>query len=135
MSNSNKIQDPRQAAFLQLYLTPGTMYFNNALQSALKAGYEQEYAESILQKDLKWLAEGVAELVGKPTDKKNLVSKAKRVLARSLDSEDERLAQDTAKFVAKTDKEFSEKQEVDHTGNITITTVNYSEVDESNNPL
>jgi len=108
---SSKIQDPKQAIFLKLYLTPGTPYFNNALQSALKAGYTQTYSENILQKDLKWLADGVLELVGKDIDKKNLVIKAKRVLAKSLDSEDERLAQDTAKFIAKTDIEFSDKQE------------------------
>lgn len=135
MATSGKMQDPRQAAFLQYYLTPGTDLFNNALQSALKAGYEQEYAESILQKDLKWLSEGMAELVGKPTDKKNLVAKAKRVLDKSLDSDDARLAQDTAKFVAKTDKEFSEQHDLDVSGNITITTVNYAELDESNDSL
>lgn len=106
------INDPKQMEFLRLYLTPGTAYFNNALQSALKAGYKQEYAESILSKDLKWLSEGVAELVGKPTDKANLVKKAKNVLAKSLDSQDERIAQDTAKFIAKTTPEFSDKSEV-----------------------
>lgn len=103
------MEDPRQIAFLRYYLTPGSDYFNNALQSGLKAGYTQEYSESILQKDLKWLAEGMAEIVGKPTDKKNLVEKAKRVLNKSLDSADEKISQDTAKFVAKTDVEFSEK--------------------------
>lgn len=108
---SQKITDPRQAAFLRLYLTPGTPYFNNALQSGLKAGYSQEYSENILQEDLKWLREGISELLGKPTDKKNLVKAAKKVLAKSLLSEDEKLAQDTAKFIAKTDPEFSEKSE------------------------
>lgn len=105
------LEDQRQTVFLRLYLTPGTKYFNNALQSGLQAGYTQEYSESILQKELKWLADGVSEIVGKPTDKKNLVAKAKRVLDKSLDSEDEKIRQDTAKFVAKTDAEFSEKQE------------------------
>lgn len=101
--------DPRQLEFLRLYLTPGTKYFSNALQSALKAGYAQEYAENILQSDLKWLQDGISEIVGKPTDKKNLMKKAKKVLDRSLDGDDKRLAQDTAKFIAKTDPEFSEK--------------------------
>lgn len=107
------VEDKRQVMFLRLYLTPGTKYFNNALQSGLKSGYSQEYSESILQKDLRWLADGVAELVGKPTEKKNLVKKAKIVLDKSLDSKDQRLAQDTAKFIAKTDIEFSEKTEVE----------------------
>lgn len=106
------LEDPRQSAFLKYYLTPGTPLFNNALQSGLKAGYTQEYSENILQFDLKWLAEGISELIGKPTDKKNLIAKAKRVLDKSLDSKDERLSQDTAKFIAKTDREFAEQQDV-----------------------
>lgn len=106
------IQDPRQADFIKYYFTPGTSLFNNALQSGLKAGYTQEYSENILQFDLKWLADGVSELMGKPTDKKNLVAKAKRVLNKSLDSDDEKIAQDTAKFIAKTDVEFSDKTEL-----------------------
>ena len=109
---SKLTDDPRQALFLKYYLTPNTPLFNNALQSGLKAGYTQEYSENILQFDLKWLAEGISELIGKPTDKKNLVAKAKRVLNKSLDSQDDRLAQDTAKFIAKTDIEFSEKQDI-----------------------
>lgn len=107
-----KTQDPKQSVFLALYLTPGTVYFSNALQSGLKAGYTQEYSESIMQKDLKWLADGISEIVGKPTDKKNLVAKAKKVLADSMDGKDKRLAQDTAKFIAKTDVEFSEKMDM-----------------------
>lgn len=109
---SKLVDDPRQTLFLKYYLTPGTPLFNNALQSGLKAGYTQEYSESILQKDLKWLASGIAELVGKPTDKKNLIAKAKRVLDKSLDSKDEKISQDTAKFIAKTDREFAEQQDV-----------------------
>lgn len=115
-STSSKPLDPKQSEFLRLYLTPGTTYFGNALQSALKAGYTQEYSESILQKDLKWLADGIAEIVGRPTDKKNLVNKAKKVLDKSLDSDDERIAQDTAKFIAKTDPEFSEKTDLTTNG-------------------
>lgn len=115
-SKSSKIQDPRQAEFLRLYLTPGTDYFNNALQSALKAGYKQEYAENILQFDLKWLNDGISELIGKPTDKKNLVAKAKDVLAKTLEGDDIKLAQDTAKFIAKTDPEFSEKVDMTSAG-------------------
>jgi len=104
-----KQPDPRQAVFLQLYLTPSAKYFGNALQSGLKAGYSQEYSENILQEDLKWLKDGISEILGKPTDKRNLMAKAKKVLAETLDGEDKKLAQDTAKFVAKTDPEFSEK--------------------------
>ena len=40
--------DPRQTAFLTYYLDPKSETFSNALQSGLKAGYKQEYAENIL---------------------------------------------------------------------------------------
>lgn len=129
MVKSNKLQDPRQLEFLKLYLTPGTKYFNNALQSGLSAGYTQEYSENILQFDLKWLSDGISEFIGKPTDKKNLVAKAKRVLDKSLDSKDEKIRQDTAKFIAKTDIEFSEQQTHNLTGDIIINTVNYKDVE------
>lgn len=111
MVKRNKLQDPRQLEFLRLYITPGTKYFNNALQSGLKAGYSQEYSENILHFDLKWLSDGISEFIGKPTDKKNLLNKAKNNLAKLLDSKDEKIQADITKFVAKTDMEFSEKTE------------------------
>lgn len=104
--------DIRQLTFLKLYLTPGTKYFSNALQSALKAGFSKKYADVILSKDLKWLSDGLSEIVGKDTDVDNLRKKARKVLNKSLDSEDEAIAQNTAKFIAeRTDKEFSGKEQ------------------------
>ena len=100
-----EVLDPRQALFLEYYLTPGTPTFSNIYQSALKAGYSKEYAESFQTKGKMWLSENIGEVT-----KDELVKKAKKVLNKSLDSDDEKLAQDTAKFVAKTDVEFSEKQ-------------------------
>lgn len=94
------------------YYLPNSPTYGNALQSALKAGYSQEYAESITYKDLNWVEEILSDIVGRPEDKANLVIKAKKVLNKSLDSKDQRLAQDTAKFIAKTDSEFSEKQDI-----------------------
>lgn len=102
-----EILDPRQALFLELYARPGET-FGNAYQSALKAGYSEEYAKNLKTRQ-NWLSENVNEIT-----KDKLVKKAKRVLNKSLDSEDERLAQDTAKFVAKTDIEFSEKSQIHH---------------------
>lgn len=51
--------DPRQALFLAAYMDPKSETFSNALQSALKAGYSQEYAESITSKMPAWLSESV----------------------------------------------------------------------------
>ena len=58
----------------------------------------------------------ISEIIGKSDDKQSLVIKAKRVLGKSLDSSDEKIAQDTAQFIAKTDPEFSEKQDITSNG-------------------
>lgn len=102
---------PQQLDFAMRYYLPNSPTYGNALQSALKAGYKQEYAEVITTKDLVWVEGILSEIVGKPEDKANLVAKAKKVLSKSLDSPDDKLAQDTAKFIANTDAEFSKKQD------------------------
>ena len=111
MANKDLL-DPRQALFLEYYLKPGTDTFSNIYQSALKAGYTKEYAESFQTKGKLWLSENIGEVT-----KDELVKKSKRVLNKALDGDDIKLAQDTAKFVAKTDIEFSEKQDITTGGN------------------
>ena len=104
MATKKETLDPRQALFLELYATPGET-FGNAYQSAIKAGYSEEYSKNLKTRQ-NWVSENVNEIT-----KDRLVKKAKKVLDKSLDSEDEKIAQDTAKFIAKTDAEFSEKSE------------------------
>lgn len=104
--------DPRQALFLEYYMKPGTDTFSNIYQSAIKAGYSKEYAENMRIKTLDWVSDNVGEVT-----KDELVKKSKRVLNKTLDGDDIKLAQDTAKFVAKTDIEFSEKQDITTGGN------------------
>lgn len=103
--------DPRQAEFLKRYLDPKSKTFSNALQSALKAGYSQDYAENITVQLPKWLEEKLG--------KEKLVKKAEKVLENCLDYSDEepvkmKLKQDTAKFVASRlgKKNWSERQEL-----------------------
>ncbi len=103
---------PQQIDFAIRYYLPSSPTFGNALQSALKAGYSQEYAESITARNLDWIEKILSEIVGNPTDKSAMVEKAKKVLDKALDSSDAKLAQDTAKFIAKTTPEFSEKQDI-----------------------
>lgn len=110
--DGSKKYTPQQIDFAMRYYLPSSPTFGNALQSALKAGFSKKYAANITVKDLDWLEDIVGEIVGSPIDKRNLVAKAKKVLERSLDAKDKRLAQDTAKFIAKTDIEFSEKQDI-----------------------
>lgn len=103
---NKEVLDPRQALFLEYYLKPNTPTFSNIYQSAIKAGYSETYSDNMRTKTLDWVSGSVGAVT-----KDELVVKAKQVLKKSLSSEDERLAQDTAKFIAKTDAEFSEKSE------------------------
>jgi len=81
-SNPNKVNqytapDPRQSLFLANYLDPKSETFSNAYQSAIKAGYQEEYAKVILNKDTTWLAERVKD--------NDLVTKAEKALVEALD--------------------------------------------------
>lgn len=100
---------PQQIDFAMRYYIPTSATYGNAYASAKAAKYSESQAKNITARDYKWVESVYAEICGKATDKKNLVAKAKKVLAETLDGEDKRLAQDTAKFVAKTDPDFSEK--------------------------
>lgn len=120
-SNPNKANqykpDPRQSLFLQYYLDPKSKTFSNALQSALKAGFEQEYAENITGQMPTWLSENLG--------KNNRLEKAEKVfddtLGYSVETEQGidtnllRIKSDVAKFIASTigkDKGYSTRQEV-----------------------
>lgn len=83
-SNPNKVNqytapDPRQQLFLAYYLDPKSATFSNAYQSALKAGYEEEYAKTILNQDTDWLSESLSD--------SNLLKKAEKRLNQILDFE------------------------------------------------
>lgn len=101
-----ELLDPRQALFLEYYLKPQSPTFSNIYQSAIKAGYSDEYAQNMRAKTLEWVSENVGSVT-----KDKLVTKAKRNLDKLLDSDDEKIQADITKFVAKTDSEFSEKSE------------------------
>lgn len=104
MANQHEA-DPRQLDFLARYLNPKSSTYSNIYQSAIDSGYTESYAKN-LKNQVSWVSENIGLVT-----KDELVVKAKKVLNKSLDSEDEKIAQDTAKFVAKTDSEFSEKIE------------------------
>lgn len=69
--------DPRQELFLKEYLNPQSPLWGNALQSALKAGYSQEYSESITAQMPDWLSERLG--------KSKLVQKAEKNMELALD--------------------------------------------------
>ena len=103
---------PQQIDFAMRYYLPTSDTYGNAFASATAAKYSESQAKNITGKDYIWVEAIYKEICGKNTDKKNLVAKAKSVLAETLEGGDKRLAQDTAKFIAKTDIEFSEKHDL-----------------------
>lgn len=100
--------DPRQKLCWESYINPKSETFGNAMQSAIKAGYEPEYANQITT--VEWFKEKVRRL--------NMLSKAEKVLDETLEMDDmeattindipvvkrnpaiTRIKQDTAKFLA-----------------------------------
>lgn len=68
---------PQQQLFLSGYLDPKSETWSNALQSALKAGYSQEYSESITAQMPSWLSESLGDA--------SLTSKALVNLSDALD--------------------------------------------------
>ena len=117
---------PQQIKFAMFYYLPDSPTYGNARQSALKAGFSDEYSRNITVKNLNWIKDVMLEIGGKGVSKDKLVRKAKRVLDKSLDSEDEKIAQDTAKFIAKTTTEFSEKQDIVSNGEtLTVATLEF----------
>lgn len=111
--------NPQQEAFLAAYIDPKSETFGNALQSALNAGYAQEYAENITHLLPDWLSEKLGD--------NDLLTKAEKVLHKTLElpAVDEegkvdtsllRVQTDVAKFSAErlNKAKYSTRQE--HTG-------------------
>lgn len=69
--------NPQQELFLKNFLDPKSNTFSNYLQSALKAGYSQEYAESISYQMPEWLSDALG--------KSRMVQKAEKNLDLALD--------------------------------------------------
>lgn len=77
MAGNQYQADPRQVDFIEYYFNRDSETYSNALQSALKAGYSQEYAESITHKMPQWLAEKVGD--------EDLVNRAEKAISEALD--------------------------------------------------
>lgn len=109
--------NPQQAAFKENYCNPESETFGNAYQAAIKAGFAPEYAKVITapSAELQWVAEILKRV--------RMLGKAEKVLEKTLDLvEDEdsakiKIAQDSAKFIAKGlgGNAYSEKIEADIT--------------------
>lgn len=98
--------NPQQTAFLAYYLDPTSETWSNHTQSALRAGFKQEYAENIMHLMPKWLAENLQD--------SGLISKALSNLSEFIaDDENKNIKWDATKFtLSRLNKEkFSERQE------------------------
>lgn len=119
MAGNQYQPDPRQQLFLANYLDPKSETFSNAYQSAVKAGYEEEYAKVILSKDLDWLSESVRD--------EDLVKRAEKALSEALgyvttneegkvDSGVARVKLDATKLVLKGMRKDKYSERTEHTG-------------------
>lgn len=106
---------PKQIEFLRLYNDPKSSTFSNAKQSAISAGYSEEYADNITSLFPNWLSESMGR-------KKRIVEKAEKNLEDFMDSSDERIKADMTKFSLTRLKkeEYSEKTEMEHKGEINV---------------
>ena len=104
MANQYEV-DPRQAEFLKNYLDPKSGTFANALRSALKAQYSEEYAKNIMSLMPDWLSENIEDT--------GLVAKAIKNLNDLLETKDERVKADMTKFTLErlNKNKFSQRQE------------------------
>lgn len=109
-----RILNPNQEKFITFYLDPESDTFGNAVQSGLKAGYEEEYARNILSLMPKWLKENLEDA--------GLVSKALSNLSTFIDSEaddptDKKLKWDATKFTLdRLSKKFRDKKDITSDG-------------------
>lgn len=105
---ADRILSPQQEIFFAAYIDPKSPTFNNACQSALKAGYSQQYAENITGQMPDWLSESLGD--------RNLVQKAEKNLNKLLESDKEDIQLNTSKFVLErlNKKKYAQRQE--HTG-------------------
>ena len=106
----------QQIDFALRYYIPTSPTYDNAYRSAIAANYSDSYAQTITDGDVSWIKTILSDIIGKPTEKRNIVAKAKRNVDKLLDSEDERVKLEMTKTVIKTDPEYSDKLDVTSQG-------------------
>ncbi len=138
-NGSNQYQlDPRQKLCWESYINPKSKTFGNGTQSAIKAGYEPDYADQITT--IEWFKGKLRRL--------NMLSKGEKVLDETLDYDPRdietgkvdvgvaRIKLDAAKHVTSTlgkNEGYSTKSEVDVTSKgEPITGFNFIKPDDAN---
>jgi hypothetical protein len=116
------ILNSQQETFLKNYIDPSSETWSNAVQSALKAGYSEEYANNITALMPKWLEEAI-------NDNKILEKAIKNLSDFIGDSDNKPIQWDATKFALSRlgKSKFSER--VEQTGkdgkDLQITLVKY----------
>lgn len=99
--------NPQRLAFKEAYCNPESDTFGNAYQSALKAGFSEEYAKNITGQGVEWVSEIIRD--------QELLGQAEKNLKELLTQVDDiKVRADITKFVASTlgKKKYSSRQEV-----------------------
>ncbi len=106
---------PKQIDFLKFYLDPKEETFSNAYQSAIKAGFSEEYAKTIVSRNLEWVSESVRR-------RERILNKAEKRGEELLDAKDDRVKADMVKHFTKTlgKEHYSEKTDIEHSGKISV---------------
>jgi len=100
MSNPNGANqhkpDPRQAKFLEYYLTPDSKTFGDAKNSGIRAGFSESYSKNLTNLLPSWLSDNI--------DDSELVAKAQKNLKEFLDIDKDdpswlRIKKDATEFV------------------------------------
>ena len=68
----DKLLSPQQELFLSYYTNPKSETFSNATQSAIKAGYTENYANNITALMPDWLLENIGDMKRLRKAEKNL---------------------------------------------------------------
>ncbi len=107
---------PRQSAFIRNYLDPTSETYNNGLQSALRAGYAQKYAEQLVSRDLPWL-DAISDTVSTEEIVKEARKNIRNAVKGKLDRDNEHTYRYKASEFAlsRADKDFTEKKQMDVT--------------------
>lgn len=122
------ILQPRQIRFLESYLDVESETFGNVYRSALRAGYDEKYAQNISGQMPNWLSENL--------DDSKMLKKAENNIIEMLDIKKTspsylRIKADITKFVAERvgKKKYSLKLGVEHSGTIKLNDI-LDEIDE-----
>jgi hypothetical protein len=95
MAGNQYVPDPRQELFAAYYTDPKSETFSNAYRSALRAGYEENYASNILSQNNEWILETIRDL--------KRLKKAEENLDMFLNyGDDPKIQWECSKFVAST---------------------------------